>query len=214
MWQSPHSAITRSKSMGENVLTAKTIARVVEFVLRVHDKQATRPHKRIRFIDGKTPYGIHPLWCAFSILAEERLTEEVRVLGFWVLSGHDVLEDTTAKPLKNCPRHAKRLIKEMTFSGIREEMRDVWERSTLTRLFKLFDKTSNLMDGSWMPPDRHAKYVEYTLRLAEDVERNFGSLNIVAIARAVSSMPYEFRESPWNIKKKERAAKKAGNTTE
>lgn len=196
------------------MLTARTIAKVTGFVLEAHDKQATKPHKRIRFIDGKTPYGVHPLWCAFTILAEELLPEETRVLGFLVLSGHDILEDTTARLPKRYTTRAKKFIHEMTFAGIRQEMDTVWERDPLTRLFKLYDKTSNLMDGSWMLPDRHAKYAAYTMGLVLDVERNFGPLNIVAIARAVCAMPYAFRESPWNLKKQAREVKKKGRAAE
>lgn len=53
------------------------------------------------------------------------------------------------------------------------------------RLFKLYDKVSNLLDASWMSPELHRKYTGYTQKLLADVEKNYGHLNIVKIAHAI-----------------------------
>lgn len=54
------------------------------------------------------------------------------------------------------------------------------------RLLKLFDKVSNLLDATWMKRDKWKAYVCHTLRLTDDVERAYGDLNIVRIARAIA----------------------------
>ena len=77
----------------------------------------------------------------------------------------------------------------MSFDSSESEMKRVWVRPEVIRLFKLYDKVSNLLDGRpWMDKREggyREKYERYTLELADDVERNFGSLNICRIARAI-----------------------------
>ena len=62
---------------------------------------------------------------------------------------------------------------------------EVLNKSPEIRLLKLYDKTSNLMDGIWMDEEKRERYVEYTSRLCQDVEQNYGELNITRIARAI-----------------------------
>jgi len=66
-----------------------------------------------------------------------------------------------------------------------QEMVEVWNREPKIRLFKLYDKISNLLDSSWMTPEIIEIYTSYTKKLLEDVEQNFGQLNITRIARAI-----------------------------
>ena len=74
----------------------------------------------------------------------------------------------------------------MTFAGgFPEEQQKIWDTTRQVRLLKLYDKVSNLMDGSWMSSEKRAEYIACTLRLAEDVERQWGVLNIVRIARTM-----------------------------
>ena len=56
----------------------------------------------------------------------------------------------------------------------------------MSKLLKLYDKVSNLLDGNWMKTEKWNIYVEHTLRLAGDVEHVYGTLNIVKIARAIA----------------------------
>ena len=42
------------------------------------------------------------------------------------------------------------LVREMTFESFQEEVEHLWSRSAEARLLKLYDKVSNLLDGSWM----------------------------------------------------------------
>lgn len=79
----------------------------------------------------------------------------------------------------------------MTFTGeagsTAIEIREIWDRPKIVRLLKLYDKVSNLLDGSWMSDEKwNNQYVPYVKRLANDVENNYGTLNIVRIARAIA----------------------------
>jgi len=85
------------------------------------------------------------------------------------------------------PSEVEELVIEMTFENFAEEMQKVWERSETTRLLKLYDKVSNLLDGTWMSDEKWNEYVSYTLKLTEQVETissnyKYGNLNIVKIA--------------------------------
>ena len=53
------------------------------------------------------------------------------------------------------------------------------------KLLKLYDKASNLLDGSWMNDVKWNAYVRHTLRRADQIERRHGALDVVKIARAI-----------------------------
>lgn len=157
----------------------------ITYIIHAHQQQPQKPLNAYRLWDKRTPYSIHPLWCAITILTETQLPKPLREEGYLTLLYHDLLEDTTAKlpPLSN---NVKKSIRDMTFyEGIDQEIKEIWHKQPKIRLFKLYDKISNLLDGSWMPPELHKKYIDYTEKLLEDVEHNFGSLNIVKIAHAI-----------------------------
>jgi len=170
------------------MVTAKRLALEICFTLYAHATQAKKPSKAVRKWDGKTPYGVHPLWCATTLLHETTLPEELRQRGAEALLYHDIPEDTTQTMfLEHTPSDVLRLVEDMTFAGgSAEEMERVWERSAEVRLLKLFDKVSNLLDGAWMDAEKRAKYQQYTRRLTDDVALNYGELNIVRIARALT----------------------------
>jgi (p)ppGpp synthase/HD superfamily hydrolase len=164
----------------------------VSYILRVHDVNPRAPHKAYRQWDGKTPYSVHPIWCAMTILTETTLNEKQRQDGAIALLYHDILEDTTVPLPTWLPPEVKKLVEDMTFyGGSKEEMEKVWEKSPFVRLLKLYDKVSNLLDGrnTWMSkkedPNYRQKYEGYTLSLCADVEKNFGRLNITLIARTI-----------------------------
>ncbi len=162
------------------------LASLVSFIFQAHQDHATKPSKAVRKWDGKTPYGVHPTWCAMTLLTETSLSEEIRVIGSQALLLHDVLEDTTEDLPPGTSERVSALVAEMTFESSDEEMEKVWTRSRECKLLKLYDKTSNLLDGAWMSAEKRGRYVAYTLRLAEEVEQHFGAeLNILKIARAV-----------------------------
>lgn len=135
-----------------------------------------------------------------TFLQETELPESIdRETGALALLWHDVAEDTTQGP-ESIPdwicSHKDRLVvvelvRQMTFTGeagsTAIEIQEIWDRPPIIRLLKLYDKTSNLLDGTWMSDEKwNEQYVPYVLELADDVEANFGKLNIVRIARAVA----------------------------
>ena len=155
----------------------------IAYIMDAHQNCAKKPSKAVRKWDGKTPYFIHPLWCATTIATETSLEESVRNDGMQALLYHDVLEDTTKGLPEYLSDRVKGIVKDMTFEGGSEqEMKEVWNKSKEIRLFKLYDKVSNLFDGSWMDQEKRAKYMDYTKKLCEDVKKNYGKLNITEIA--------------------------------
>lgn len=170
----------------ENAMSpAEALLLAINYVMRAHDTKPVEPRKATRKWDGHTPYGIHPIWCATSILHETRLTEDIRILGCYTLLFHDILEDTTAGLPSEMKASIKTAVRDMTFASTEEEMRLVWERSPFIRMLKLYDKVSNLMDGAWMTDKQRRTYENYTRQLADDAERRYGELRIVKIARAL-----------------------------
>ena len=166
-------------------MNAKQIVESITYSFSAHAERPTKASKAVRKWDGVTPYGVHPAWCAMTLLQEPALPEEVRERGYQALLFHDLLEDTTADLPEGIASEIRELVEGMTFASSDEEMVKVWERTSEVRLLKLYDKVSNRLDGVWMTPEKLERYRAYTRRLADDVEANFGSLNIVRIARAL-----------------------------
>jgi len=164
---------------------ALRLTELVGFVFMAHDESSKSPHGRIRKWDGMTPYGVHPTWCAMTILTETSLPEELRYSGAEALLLHDLLEDTKTPLPKSVNRRVVELVLGMTFESSEQEMRIVWSRGNEILLLKLYDKTSNLLDGVWMTAEKRTKYSDYLLRLCREVEQVYGNLNIIRIARAV-----------------------------
>jgi len=157
-----------------------------QYMVDAHSKSPRKASKAFRKFDGVTPFWVHPCWCATTLLAEESLAEDVRVRGTWALLLHDVVEDTTAALPAETPEEVVALVQAMTYAGgFAEERIHVWEHEPEVRLLKLFDKTSNLMSDGCLDPIRRAETREYVARLVDDVEANYGRLNIVKIVRAL-----------------------------
>jgi hypothetical protein len=74
----------------------------------------------------------------------------------------------------------------MTFASFSEEREQIWKCSETARLLKLYDKVSNLLDGSWMADAKWDDYVAHTESLGLFASQRFGDLNIVRITRAIS----------------------------
>jgi (p)ppGpp synthase/HD superfamily hydrolase len=144
------------------------------------------PNKAFRKWDGKTPYAIHPTWCSMTLLAETRLPEHIRHDGARALLMHDLLEDTTQNLPEDTSETVRQLVLDVIFKNSDEEMQQVWSRSDLVLLLKLYDKVSNLLDGSWMSPEKLQVYKSYVSKLCDHVETVYGPLNIVKIANALA----------------------------
>ena len=161
-------------------------AKDITYVINAHTNYPSKPSKAFRKWDGKTPSYMHPLWCATTIAAETELDERTREEGIQVLLYHDVLEDTNLPLPEWLSERVKNLVGEMTFhGGMAQEMKEVWSKSKETKLYKLFDKVHNLLDGAWMDDEKRMNYEKYTRRLCEEVEKHYEDLNIIRMAETI-----------------------------
>lgn len=153
-----------------------------------HNEHARDSEDRFRRHDGITPYFVHPAWAAMTIMQEPLLSVSLRWNGFRVLCLHDVEEDTTFQLPGWVPPVVRSLVCLMSFESSDDEMKKIWSRAPFVRLLKLYDKVSNLLDGSWMDSREigyRERYEQYALSLADDVESRYGVLNICQITRAI-----------------------------
>ncbi|HYN87302.1 MAG TPA: hypothetical protein VER55_02170 [Ardenticatenaceae bacterium] len=164
---------------------ADELRAAIDHAILAHAKHPKTARDAVRFADRATPYAIHPIWCAMTLLTETSLPLELRRTGYQALLWHDTIEDTNLPLPAAMSETVRDLIEEMTFRSFDEEMQRLWERSETAKLLKLYDKVSNLLDGTWMSTGRWNQYVRHTLKLAEIIEARHGQLNIVKIARAV-----------------------------
>lgn len=158
----------------------------IEHANTAHSEHGNSPDDAVRFHDRTTPYVVHPLWCAASLLQEPAVPSHFREVGSFALLWHDTLEDTSLPLPSDTTEEVRRLVEGMSFASFDDERTAVWARPKEIRLLKLYDKVSNLLDGTWMKPEKWNVYVEHTLRLAADVGSEFGDLGIVKIARAIA----------------------------
>lgn len=173
--------------MNKTIQMANEILSGIEFATNAHIQNPKTADDAVRFWDRETPYIVHPTWCAMMILTETSLDEDIRLNGFKALLWHDVLEDTNISILpEDTPETVIHYVNEMTFNNFSEEKELIWFRDKVVRLFKLYDKTSNLLDGTWMNDKKWNDYSDFTLSLADDVSTNYGLLNIVKIANAIA----------------------------
>jgi hypothetical protein len=164
---------------------ADEIAAAIQYSILAHSKFSNTPREACRFWDGVTPYAIHPIWCAATLLTETTLPEAIRYPGYLALLWHDILEDTQLGLPPDVRPEVQILVEEMTFVNFEDELVRLWERSDTTKLLKLYDKTSILLDAAWMSNERWNLVVAHTQKLLAFVLPNYGELNIVRMARAI-----------------------------
>jgi hypothetical protein len=157
----------------------------IHHAIQAHTAFPKAPDDAIRFWDRNTPYAVHPIWCGATLLTETSLPAEIRFQGYQALLWHDMLEDTTLPLPEGTDPQVVRLVQEMTFDSFKDEQEKIWAARDVVKLLKLYDKVSNLLDATWMKPEKWNHLVEYTLRLRQFVLDTYGELNIVKIAGAV-----------------------------
>ncbi len=157
----------------------------IRFTAEAHIDHPKTPADAVRFWDMTSPYMIHPCWCAMTILTEISLPDDIRLPGYLALLFHDVIEDTKLDLPETTSPFVVKLVQDMTFDSFTNEIEGIWSRSETVRLLKLYDKTSNLLDATWVNDHKWNTYAKFTKQLALDVESNFGNLNIVKIADAL-----------------------------
>lgn len=163
----------------------KQFTEFISFTAIAHQEKVLPAAKAFRaFPSGeKTPYFVHSLWCAIMLWLDSDLPENIRYPGTQALLFHDILEDTSASLPDNVSDEVKHLVQEMTYKGgFNEEKTAVLTKPPLIQLLKLYDKTATLYDGD-MKPGRVYEWTEFMLKLINTVEREYGTLNIVLLAR-------------------------------
>ena len=162
----------------------------IAMAIRAHRDFPKEDDMAVRRWDGETPYSVHSIWGGVTLLHETELNKEFRECGSQALFFHDILEDTNFDLLmvEDLPERTREFVDKMTFESSAQEMELIWGAEPEIKLLKLYDKVSNLMDGAWMSPEKKEKYTDYTKKLTEDVEENYGQLNIVKIAKAITGV--------------------------
>ncbi|MES2223576.1 MAG: hypothetical protein V4469_01425 [Patescibacteria group bacterium] len=130
------------------------------------------------------PYFTHPLWCSMMILLDTKLPESIRIPGAEALLFHDVLEDTTAALPSDLSEEVVAMIKDMTFENFEIEVKETLQKPAKAQLLKLYDKTATLYDGA-LREFRYPEWIDFTNKLIETVEKEYGELNIVILAKAL-----------------------------
>ena len=167
------------------MFSGNELSDLISFAIDAHEHHAKKPSKTTRLWDKETPYGIHSIWCAMTLLHETKLSKYVRVTGGKALVFHDLLEDTTSSlPLDTEPEVVQ-LVNEVTFGSQEDAMEKIWNRSHEAKLITLYDMVSNMLDGAWMDDEQRKFYLDYTLKLKDSVKNCYGDLNIVKIAESL-----------------------------
>ena len=164
---------------------ADQLGAAIAHAIQAHTHFPNTPRDAVRLWDNRTPYVIHPIWCAMTLLTETRLPETIRYPGALVLLWHDTLEDTQLPLPADTSPLVQQLVGEMTFASLDEEFIQLWARSDTTKLLKLYDKVSQFLDGIWLTDARWHQLVQHTRRLEALVEATYGELNIIKLSRTL-----------------------------
>jgi hypothetical protein len=157
----------------------------IHHTIKAHMDYPKSPDDTIRFWDKTTPYAVHPIWCAVTLLTETKLPEDIRFQGYQALLWHDTLEDTNLPLPDTTAAEVAKLVHEMTFQNFGDEQDKIWTCQDVVKLLKLYDKVSILLDAVWMKGEKWNHLVDYTLKLRQFVLETYGDLNITKIAGAV-----------------------------
>jgi (p)ppGpp synthase/HD superfamily hydrolase len=160
----------------------RDLKRLIDLAYTAHQEHNIRNDFRQ---NGKVPFVVHPMWCALTILNDQRIPFEERKLGYQVLLLHDVLEDTSLEIPADVDREVLRYVKEMTHDSWEEE-KNLAGKSPFIKLLKLCDKIASMYDETVRDNPKHRKeWKALTQKLLEDVESHYGDIRLVLLAKAV-----------------------------
>jgi hypothetical protein len=156
-----------------------------DLAIRAHQLHPKKPSGSVRKNDGLTPYVTHCQWVASSFISEEKLDPAIRKLGYQALLLHDLLEDTTLSLPDWVEPDVAKLIGELTFEGgTKAEAVQIWSRSDLAILCKLYDKVHSCLFGlSWLSPSHYVYFADYIQKLIDYIQPKYGDLTIIDIAK-------------------------------
>ena len=163
-------------------IDAKDFKRLIDFTYSAHQEHNTRKDYRQ---GGKVPFVVHPMWCALTILNDQRIPFEERYLGFQILLLHDVLEDTDL-PLPD-------FIEPEVIEGVKQMTHDTWEeeqeighKSKLIKLLKLADKIASMYDETVKQEEvKRREWKALTAKLLTAVEADYGNIRLVSMAKGI-----------------------------
>lgn len=162
--------------------------------------QVREPKFAKRTHDGATSALWHALWAASQVMHELALPRNTRIVGLYTELLHDVREDSDISKHQfddycrqrfDCGRWVAGYVDTMTHKSFLLQAKAYYGGTAgpLTKLFTLYDKVSNLMDGTWMSVELLSEYLRFVEWLLDEVSRDYaeiaGSLWIIPFARAV-----------------------------
>ncbi|NTV22435.1 MAG: hypothetical protein HGB03_02595 [Candidatus Yonathbacteria bacterium] len=163
-------------------IEAKEFKQLVDLVYSAHQEHNTRKDYRQ---EGTVPFVVHPLWCALTLLNDQRIPFEERRIGYQALLLHDVLEDTDMDIPEDISREVVALVQEMTHASWDDEQ-NISGKSHIVKLLKLTDKIASMYDETVRPdPVRRRQWKELIERLLADVEVHYGNIRLVTLAKAI-----------------------------
>ena len=158
------------------------LKRLLDFVYTAHQEHNTRKDFRQ---EGKVPFVVHPIWCATTLLNDQRIPFEQRRIGYQALLLHDVLEDTSLPLPDFVGPEVKDAVEQMSH-GTWEDEQVLEGKSDFVKLLKLCDKMSSIFDETVRPdPQRRSEWKALTTRLYEDVKEAYGETRIVTLCKAM-----------------------------
>jgi len=160
----------------------KNLKRLLDLIYSAHQEHNTRKDFRQ---DGKVPFIVHPMWCALTILNDQRIPFEERELGYQVLLLHDILEDTSLTVPDYVDQKVLDYVGEMTHDTWEEEQ-NIENKSEFIKLLKLCDKIASMYDETVRDePQRRREWKALTQKLLNDVESHYGNIHLVILAKAI-----------------------------
>jgi (p)ppGpp synthase/HD superfamily hydrolase len=110
-----------SGSVDSTRLWSDALAKAIQHAHLAHSQYGNTPDDAVRFHDHLTPYIVHPIWCATTILQEPMLPLSIRQAGSIALLWHDTLEDTTLPLPAETAAEILFLVQGMSFSSFADE---------------------------------------------------------------------------------------------
>lgn len=168
--------------MKKKILYSKKLKKLFDFSYKAYqEKNVTGQEYRQLY---KIPYLVHPFFCAAMLIADQRLPDEKRKLGFQALILHDVLEDTSAKLPRWVNPKVKKLVKEMTFEDWEKKKKEVGKKSKFVKLLLLVDGIANMYEETPNPKKwkDYKKQVQYLLK---EVRKDYPKSRIVQMGKMI-----------------------------
>ncbi|MFH1207858.1 MAG: hypothetical protein V1668_04690 [Patescibacteria group bacterium] len=161
----------------------KNLKQLLDFVYSAHQEHNTNKDFRQQ---GKVPFIVHPMWCALTLLHDQRIPFEERKLGYQILLLHDVLEDTGLALPDDLDKKVIDGVKEMTFENWEQEKNQLENKPIFIKLLKLVDKIASMYDENVRPDaTKRREWKEVTQKLLTDVENHYGNIRLVILAKAI-----------------------------